>query len=510
MHSYAIEVWLQCIADYTEATTCSSLASLSLPNKRKVLGSISGNPASNRGGQDGGPFKVQGPKAIHAVDLNPNDDAPTLRTSRRRRTKASSEEAGFHQELPHRPGAARTGSPRKQKVNTPQDQDASLGNSDPNTERDLEYDVDHNAKSKLAAAISAPVPYQHPIATPPTSFSPPSVPESSAPTAKSGRSKSPVKTLADLAGASKPPILLPLEAGTLPEDAQNLYKKLLRISKGRNLIPAAVKDRFELASGPLEPWEIDVTTLSSINELEREIDLAQRICKKAHTLTRDGHAEPGWNCDVHSPILDLALDCFNRVEPINITTATLCPGLAPKLEVNSQTMQSKLVDYSINLVPDTNSPLAYAIDTFIASQSFEMRTITPTMYDPVRRRPQGIAIETKAPSSSSEPMVQLSVWAKATFTRFHQLLQSNPQAKTLRTPTLPFIAVRGHEWDLWFGHDKKDAFELYGPFSIGCTKSLVKTWMLITSLRALGEWVDEDFCIWLESAVGLQNQQEDC
>ncbi|KAI0097016.1 hypothetical protein GGR51DRAFT_487856 [Nemania sp. FL0031] len=235
------------------------------------------------------------------------------------------------------------------------------------------------------------------------------------------------------------------------------------------------------------------------------MDIAQQICKKAHALTRDGHAAPGWNCDVHSPILDLALAGFDGVRPINIAAATLCPSLIPKPEVNSQVLQAKLVDYSINLVPNMSSPLADAIDAFIASQPFETRTVAPTMYDPVRRRPQGIAITTQALSSSSEPIVQLSIWAKATFIRYRQLLQSSPAAKTLDPPILPFVAVHGHEWDVWFGHDTADALELYGPLSIGCTKNLLKTWALVMSLRALGEWVDTDFRIWFEGAVGVSS-----
>ncbi|RWA05847.1 hypothetical protein EKO27_g9250 [Xylaria grammica] len=186
------------------------------------------------------------------------------------------------------------------------------------------------------------------------------------------------------------------------------------------------------------------------------------------------------------------------------TTATLCPSLVPIAERSGEALQSKLVDYALHLVPARHTPLADAIDHFVAAQAPGMRTVAPTMYDPVRRRPQAVAIETKAVNSASDPLVQLTVWAQATFTRFRQLIESSHGGKqTMPVLTLPLIEVRGHEWHLWFSQDAAQTFELYGPLMIGSTETVLNTFKLVRSLRVLGEWVDTDFKSWIESAFAL-------
>ncbi|KAI0412938.1 hypothetical protein F5X98DRAFT_379284 [Xylaria grammica] len=326
---------------------------------------------------------------------------------------------------------------------------------------------------------------------------------SSARTAKSGRSKSPVKTLADLAVTSKLPILRSLDDG-VPQDVQDLFEKLHVISCGENLIPAALADRFRRSHVPLRAWQIDPDTPPNLEALEREIDVVQDISARANTLAGEGHSEPSWNSEVHSPILRLALEGLDQVRHFNITTATLCPSLVPIAERSGEALQSKLVDYALHLVPARHTPLADAIDHFVAAQAPGMRTVAPTMYDPVRRRPQAVAIETKVVNSASDPLVQLTVWAQATFARFRQLIESSHGGeRTMPVLTLPLIEVRGHEWHLWFSQDAAQTFELYGPLMVGSTETVLNTFKLVRSLRVLGEWVNTDFKSWIESAFAL-------
>ncbi|KAI1271447.1 hypothetical protein F5Y07DRAFT_382946 [Xylaria sp. FL0933] len=221
------------------------------------------------------------------------------------------------------------------------------------------------------------------------------------------------------------PTLRSLDWGA-PDDVRGLFEKLHIISCGENPIPAAVADQFKRSHVPLlvRPWQINNVTPPNIDKLNTEIKIAQEISERANALAEEGHSEPSWNCEVHSPILRLGLAGLDRVRHFNITTATLCPSLVPISDKSGETLQSELIDYSINLVPIRNTLLADAIDNFVTTQSPEMRTIAPTMYDPVRRRPQAIAIETKLANSPSDPLVQLIVWAQATFTRFRLLIDS--------------------------------------------------------------------------------------
>ncbi|KAI1423325.1 hypothetical protein F5Y12DRAFT_716510 [Xylaria sp. FL1777] len=459
----------------------------------------------------GGRSKPHPDAAPNAEDLDSSDGAPTPKAMQSR-TKAI-EETDLPQELPHRSGprtrSTRAGSPIKRKSRPPQNQDVGV-DSNRVPERDAGHDGEHGALSRLAASLASPTDV---LPDPPSSnttlsttsrsiVSFPSTFAPSARTAKSGRSKSPVKTLADLAVTSKFPTLRSLDGG-VPEDVRDLFEKLHTISFGENLIPAAVAARFKRSHVPIRPWQIDNATPTNIDELEYEINMAQEISERAVNLAEEGHSEPSWNCEVHSPILRLGLAKVDRVQHFNVTTAALCPSLVPISEKSGETLQSKLVDYSLNLVPARNTPLADAIDNFVDTQSPEMRTIAPTMYDPVRRRPQAVAIETKLTNSSSDPLVQLTVWAQATFTRFRRLIDSKYGSDGISLLTLPLIAVCGHEWHLWFSRDMPHTFELYGPLPIGSTRTLMNTFTLIRSLRTLAEWVDTDFCVWVENAFAL-------
>ncbi|KAF2965950.1 hypothetical protein GQX73_g7611 [Xylaria multiplex] len=456
MHKSAIEVWLQGVADYYGSSAC--------PN---------------------------------VEDLHLSDGAPTPRAMRGR--VRATEETGRPEELAHSSGTkttnTRAGSSTKRKTKPPQGQSVFV-------------DGDRDALSKLATtSLSSPTDVT-PGMTSCSIVSFPSISASSARTAKSGRSKSPVRTLADLAVTSKSPTLRSLDGG-VPGDAQDLLEKLYTISCGENLIPAVVAGRFKRSHLPLRPWQIDNITPPNIDELEYEINKAQEISERANLLAEEGHSEPSWNCEVHSPILRLGLTRLKRVRHFNITTATLCPSLLPIVEKSGETLQSKPVDYSLNLVPAPDTSLADAINVFVDTQPPDMRTISPTMYDPVRRWPQAVAIGTRVTSSSSDPLVQLTVWAQATFTRFRQLIHSKHGSDGISLLTLPVIAVYGHEWHLWFSRDTTCRFELYGPLKIGSTETLLNTFKLIRSLRTLAEWVDTDFCAWVEKAFALPSPIKD-
>ena len=53
--------------------------------------------------------------------------------------------------------------------------------------------------------------------------------------------------------------------------------------------------------------------------------------------------------------------------------------------------------------------------------------------------------------------------------------------------------VRGHDWHVWFARDTPDATDLYGPFLLGLATTLMDTFKLVRSSRALGEWAGGSF-----------------
>lgn len=165
-------------------------------------------------------------------------------------------------------------------------------------------------------------------------------------------------------------------------------------------------------------------------------------------------------------------------------------------------MQSKLVDYSINLAPEPDSALAEAIRAALSLLPTNVQTVTPTRYVPVRTRPQAIAIETKVVAWAGDPLVQLAIWAMVSIQRTRDLRRvcCLPDATSVHGGeniiTLPLVQVCNHEWSMYFAKESSKTLDLYGPIRLGSTANLMGTFKLVRSLRALGEWADHDYRKW--------------
>ena len=166
------------------------------------------------------------------------------------------------------------------------------------------------------------------------------------------------------------------------------------------------------------------------------------------------------------------------------------------MEAGGDVLQAKLVDYSFNLLPEEGSTLAEAIRRTMLVQHPGARTVTPSMYPPTRMRPQAVAFEAKLAAAGSDPLVQLTIWAAASFERLRQILSGKGILCTL-----PLVQVRGHDWHVWFARDAAKTLDLHGPFLIGSTSTLFDTFKLVRSLRALGEWAAGPFKEWFETAI---------
>jgi len=201
------------------------------------------------------------------------------------------------------------------------------------------------------------------------------------------------------------------------------------------------------------------TRAQRLRELEEldEIRDASRMCA-LHFF-----AEAAWNEEVHCPVLRLALKGYGSVVYRNVygrrmlylvqrlilssTTARVLPSLVPR-HGSGDILQSKIVDYTINLQPDDE--MKHLIVGLLRSQPYALQTINQTMQGPVRYLPIAISIETKTPGESEEDaMIQLAMWAAAHFNRLRMLSRENTVSLTL-----PLLYVRGAEWSLRFACDR--------------------------------------------------------
>ncbi|RYP25555.1 hypothetical protein DL767_008342 [Monosporascus sp. MG133] len=364
---------------------------------------------------------------------------------------------------------------------------------------------------------------------------------SSATSRGTGRAKSPIKTMADLSIAAKPPRLCSGREAPVPDDVRQLHAQLDLIQTGKALIPADVSDFFYGPNSQLRDWQIDTNPRSDAQMAADRHEVGQTfdIFAEAERVFFEDHTEPSWNSEVHSPLFRLALADIGNVRYFNMSVlpypgpprfllifirtayalamclsnfSIICSSratISPAFVSLDDNLQSKLVDYSINLDPKPGSRADAAIRDTLRAQHHAARTLTPTMYPPVRMRPQAVAIETKTDKSSSEPLAQLCTWAGATFRRTRQLMITvtaeigvgQKDIDAVPIITHPLVQACGHDWKLWYARDTPDEMVVHGPFAIGSTGSLLDTYKLVRSIRALGEWTAGPFRQWLEARV---------
>lgn len=168
-----------------------------------------------------------------------------------------------------------------------------------------------------------------------------------------------------------------------------------------------------------------------------------------------------------------------------------------------------------------------AIISLLDDQPRDMRSISQTMYDPIRLRPPAIAI---AERPDDEAIIQLMVWTKAWLNRVATLGISD----SVDTPPMPLLRVCGDTWFLdlaWeergeergfveyktggvsssstdaMGREKQHKSKLIFMTSlptgapIGNTTTLMGTYKLLAAIRRLADWAEGPFLTWFIDAV---------
>lgn len=329
------------------------------------------------------------------------------------------------------------------------------------------------------------------------------------------RSRSPIKRLGDfkLADVRVKMIAIGTPRYSIPSGVKDLYRDLISISKGRGVIPMAVKDTAlaELEDlvddsnfGPSNGQDVEqLATRSSLDhhglwERVHEILDAALECKNKEL------AEASWNSEVHSSILRLALRGWWQSKDIwycDITTAKIHDATLLPTAATGAKMQSKMVDYA--LVLDEPPDLCRGIiSTLIAENK---PSINHTTMEALRFSPIAVSIETKRGAVDEDTAcVQLAVWVTAHFARLRQLTNGNGSTQL---PVLPLVIVQGFEWKLMFAEvkartEKEDEQTvIHNYLRLGDTNSVLGTYQIVEAIRRLARWVEEDYKPWFKREV---------
>ena len=205
----------------------------------------------------------------------------------------------------------------------------------------LPHPVDSTIASAFdanAALVSRPKP--QPESTTGQSQSP--TRESETTKASNARSKSPVKSMADLAFADKRIQATKIGSNPtqLPVDVREMYKRLNALSVGEAILPTLIKvstlsgrmrpllraNRYEdeiatAAEGDLLPSMFGGGTAEDARTREQllgELEELDRILDESRECEENFFPEPAWNEAVHYPILQLALRSYAGVKVRNV------------------------------------------------------------------------------------------------------------------------------------------------------------------------------------------------
>ncbi|KAK3614816.1 hypothetical protein LTR56_026997 [Elasticomyces elasticus] len=324
-----------------------------------------------------------------------------------------------------------------------------------------------------------------------------SFPTRSSPSQASGstsRSKSPVKDAVDLQVADIPIYQRTREEVGIPKLAETLCKKLEDIADGDGLVPKLIAERMKQhGDTKLRPRHLAASELPfSEYDLDDFKQLVE-IWEDARQLEKDNVHEAAWNSEVHSSVFRLALRPHKkRIWYFNITQARPVPAFLPTQA--SRISESRLVDYSVNIMPTLNEQRA--IERLISKEDEKQSTITQTRTTAVRTRPCVISIETKTDSGHVKAKNQLAVWGAAHFARMSSLFGPSREEEGANLSIHQVIHVQLHDWKLYLMVERQAGMfidEIDLDLCIGGTKSLLELWKLRASVRCLAQWAEEEY-----------------
>ncbi|KAH7030550.1 uncharacterized protein B0I36DRAFT_362391 [Microdochium trichocladiopsis] len=338
------------------------------------------------------------------------------------------------------------------------------------------------------------------------------------------RLRSPVKKISDMSLLDKPCVAMSWSEASRADvlDVDSVLRRdLEEISQNdRPVVPRAIEEdlRSVLGNNFYIPARVFGDLGHDLKKATREFDTIKDIVEEADRCVTRQCCEAQWNAEVHSRVLKLALAPYaGRAEYNCITSAAPLDDLVPT--VGNTRVQTKYIDYSIQLVP-TSTAFQNAIRERLRQQLQDdvggstrsaaggggggltnPPTINQSGYFPIHDRPLAISIETKTPEAGEGgALAQLAVWISCGHRRVYQLTGTSPG--TLRLPSLPVLRVVGHAWTLGFAIDMGDKIALVNfPHEIGHTRTIVGAYRLLAILRRVVEWADGPYREWFGRVV---------
>ncbi|KAJ8131037.1 hypothetical protein O1611_g2593 [Lasiodiplodia mahajangana] len=365
------------------------------------------------------------------------------------------------------------------------------------------------------------------------------------------RSTGLIKTRADLQILAKPVHFHGLGEGdsvSLPLDVRSLYFDIRHAAVfQKNIVPYELRGESVLGGHGAIPdhfFCVEASTKDSA-EARHMLSTILRIKHQAALSASLQRHDQAWNHLVHTPLLELVFgpegglsqprhDPTVRMEPISFgeITRDSVPKLNSRLfetgsdhgsvlawsvpestaeqsvddDETSVVPAGKAIDYVLVLEIADTAPLCQTISDLILDISFHNDTapyVNQIDYSPISHSPIAVSIETQSGFSTGDPLLHLGIWIASWHKRMIDLRTWMFLRKGLVTDvseiqhpklvSVPLIAAIGHEWEMYFACDTGDSIIIRGPVQLGSTSTILRTFALLASLKAVKKWILNTF-----------------
>ncbi|KAF7548362.1 hypothetical protein G7046_g8702 [Stylonectria norvegica] len=227
-----------------------------------------------------------------------------------------------------------------------------------------------------------------------------------------------------------------------------------------------------------------------------------RLVKEAAECQVSRQNESGWNMMVHHPLLYLAIYGPQRLE--QLVGFAPCTTAKIILEYLPATSKAKMVDFCVYLDPTADQVATSTIQTLRRSLPFQV--INHTEFQPFRKRPIAISVETKSRgrAQSDTAELQLGTWHSAQWRFLHRLVSLSGGSFD-GLAFLPAIVVQGHDWSFVATTREGHKTVLWLEQPLGSTSNIVGVYKIIWSLQRLAQWAAEVYWPWFrQNGLGVE------
>ncbi|KAM6506443.1 hypothetical protein FSOLCH5_013424 [Fusarium solani] len=231
------------------------------------------------------------------------------------------------------------------------------------------------------------------------------------------------------------------------------------------------------------------------------VDEATRLVEEAAECQVSKQNELGWNQMVHNPLLYSAI--YGRRRRDQLVGFAPCTTAKIIREYLPATTPAKMVDYCVYFDPKADPVASEAIQTL--RRSLVSQVINHSDFQPFRKRPIAISIETKSRDRTRPEVaaLQIGTWHSAQW-RFLEHLVNRSGGSFDGLPFLPAVLVHGHDWSFaaTTREGRKTVLWLQHPF--GSSSDVVGVYKTVWCLQRLAQWAAEVYWPWFrENCLGV-------